>query len=251
MRKIIVGFFSVLIVLILIATLSWNMFPSWISHKLSSKAKVAVSIGNIRLSPSSIRVDKIYVGNPPKSILKRALEVDKMTANIPITHFLDKDIIINEMRMSDIYLGLEFESKKNANGNWKTIMNNLKASTKEEKEKARKTNKTRTVLIKRLILEDLKVELVYTKGDRRVRKLRPIERLELTNISSEGGIPSAQIMDIVISETLRNIMSIEGLQNLLKDTLSPGGLPGTILDSVKGLFSDYIWLDNNSDLLTE
>ena len=232
MRKAIIGFFSIIIVLILVAALSWNMFPSWISHKLSSQAKVAVSIGNIRLSPSSIRIDKIYVGNPPKSILKKALEVDKLTANVPITRFLDKDIVINEMRMEDIYLGLEFESKKSANGNWKTIMNNLKASTNKDKERAKKENKTKTVLIKKLILEDLKVELVYTQGDRRVRKLRPIERLELTNISSEGGIPSAQIMDIVSSETLRNIMSLEGLQDLLRDTLSsPGSVPGTVLNN--------------------
>ena len=56
-----------------------------------------------------------------------------------------------------------------------------------------------------------------------VRKLKPIKRLELNNISSEGGIPTAQIMDIIMSEMLRNVFSKEGLQNMLEGILSPGG----------------------------
>ncbi len=78
---------------------------------------------------------------------------------------------------------------------------------------------------------------------------RPIERIELTNISSEGGVPTSQIMNIVMHETLRNIFSKEGLQNMLDGVLNPGDSGGGVMNTLKGLFSDQILLDNDWDEL--
>src|SRR5690349_4063382 len=98
LKRFFISLFSVLIMVVLIIALAWNIFPSWLSHKLSSKAKVTVLIGNIRLSPSSIRLDRIYIDNPPKSILKKALEIDKMSVDVSIKRFLNKNIVINQMK---------------------------------------------------------------------------------------------------------------------------------------------------------
>jgi len=247
MRKTLIIVFGVIVVLVLVGIFCWNMLPSWVSNKLSERTKVSVSIQDIRLGSSSIKVDNIRVGNPPGSVLNTALEVKKLTIDTPFSRFFDDRIVINEMRLDDVYLGLEFESQRSSKGNWSEIMQNLKESTGKEKQQAADKGKTTSVLIKKLIITDLKIDLAYRTGGKGVRRLRPIDRLELENISSEGGLPTAQIMDIVMSEMLRNIFSKEGLQNMLENLVPGGDSGGSPIDALKGLFSDLILLDNNWD----
>lgn len=246
MRKSAIFIFSALVILVLIGIFSWNMVPSWVSSKLSDRAKVSVSIGDIHLGTSSITVNKISVGNPPKSILKKALEVKKLFIDVPFTRFFKDKIVIDEMQMKNVYVGLEFDSPKRTTGNWSQIMKNLKSSTDKDKKKAAAEGSTKSVLIKKLIITDLNIDLAY-RSDGKVRSLRKIDRIELNNISSEGGIPTAQIMDIIMSEMLRNIFSPESLKNLMENILPGKG--SSPVEGLKGLFSDLIQLDNDWDLL--
>lgn len=247
MRKALIIIFGVIVVLVLVGIFCWNMLPSWISHKLSERAQVSVSIEAIRLGTSSIKVDNIRVGNPPGSVLDTALEVKSLYIGTPFSNFFDDNIVIEEMRLDDVYLGLEFESQRSSKGNWSEIMQNVKDSTEKEKQEASAKGKSTSVLIKKLIITDLKIDLAYRTGDKGVRRLRTIDRLELNNISSEGGIPTAQIMDIVISEMLRSVFSKEGIQNMLENIVPGGNSGGGAVDTLKGLFSDLILLDNDWD----
>ncbi|MCB1068033.1 MAG: hypothetical protein KDK56_07585 [Simkania sp.] len=247
MRKALIIIFGVIVVIVLVGIFCWNMLPSWISHKLSDRAKVSVSIQAIRLGSSSIKVDNIRVGNPPGSILDTALEVKSLYIGTPFSNFFHDNIVIDEMRLDNVYLGLEFESQRSTNGNWSEIMQNLKESTGKEKQAASSKGTSTSVLIKKLIITDLKIDLAYRTGNKGVRRLRTIDRLELNNISSEGGIPTAQIMDIVISEMLRSVFSKEGLQNMLENVMPGSKSGGGAMDTLKGLFSDLILLDNNWD----
>lgn len=245
MRKTLIIIFGVIVVLVLVGIFCWNMLPSWISHKLSERAQVSVSIEAIRLGTSSIKVDKIRVGNPPDSVLDTALEVKSLYIGTPFTNFFDDNIVIEEMRLDDVYLGLEFESQRSSKGNWSEIMQNVKDSTGKEKQEASAKGKSTSVLIKKLIITDLKIDLAYRTGDKGVRRLRTIDRIELENISSEGGLPTTQIMDIVISEMLHSVFSKEGIQNMLDNIVPGGNSGGGAVDTLKGLFSDLILLDND------
>ncbi|QVL57058.1 MAG: AsmA family protein [Simkaniaceae bacterium] len=248
MKKMLIIIFGLIVILCLAGILLWNMFPTIISHKLSKQAGVSVTISDIRASLDTLKVDGIRVGNPSGySKTPRALSVDDMKVSVPLTRFFDKNIVIDEMTMDDVYIGLEFDSPNSKKGNWTTIMNNMSQSSKEESEKAKAKGETTTVLIKRLVITDLQIELAYTTGGKANKKLRPIDRIELTNISSEGGIPTAQIMNIVMQETLRNIFSKEGLQNMLEGVLNPSDSGGGVMNTLKGLFSDLILLDNDWD----
>ena len=249
MRKFLIIACSFIVALVLIGIIGWNTLPSWVSKALSKRAEVPVSIGSIHLLSPGVAVKRIQVGNPPNSILPYALQVATLQVNTPLTRFFDDRIVIDLMTLNDVYLGLEFESQGSTNGNWSTIMRNLKQSTGKEKATAQEKGKTTSVLIKKLIITNLNIDLVYQRGDRRVRKLKPIKRIELNNISSEGGIPTAQIMDIIMSEMLRNVFSKEGLQNMLDGVLSPGGKADSIQGSLKGLFSKRIEDTNGPETL--
>ncbi len=246
MKRILIIIFGIIVVLILGGILVWNMLPTIVSHKLSKQAGVSITIGSIRASPSTVRVDMIHVGNPPEyAKTPSAFSVKELGIDVPLTRFFYDNIVIEEMTMDDVYVGLEFDSPKSKNGNWTTIMNTMSKSTSDEKDKAKKTGKSTAVLIKKLIITDLKIELAYKTGGKTNRNLRPIDRIELTNISSEGGIPTSQIMNIVMQETLRNIFSKEGLQNMLEGVLDPSDSGKSVMDSLKGLFSGIILLDND------
>ncbi|MDN3509636.1 MAG: hypothetical protein P0S93_06485 [Candidatus Neptunochlamydia sp.] len=60
-------------------------------------------------------------------------------------------------------------------------------------------------------------------------------------------------MNIIMQETLRNIFrnifSKEGLQNMLDGVLNPQDSHEGVINTLKGLFSDLILLDNEWDYL--
>ncbi|GAB4185415.1 MAG: hypothetical protein Tsb0015_02360 [Simkaniaceae bacterium] len=240
MRKIIFWFIGILIVLFAAFFIAWNLLPTFVSSSLSDKAKVDVSIGHIGIYPSSISAENIKVGNPAGSILPQALKVDKLKADVPITHFFDRQIIIPMMTLDDIYLGLEFDKKGSKTGNWTTIMDNLNKSMDSDSKKSSQSKKDpsekakRSVLIKKLILTNIKIELVY-RSEGKVHKLDPIPRLEFTNVSSEGGLPTAQITNLIMQHMLKEVFSIKNLQNMIEGVIK--GSSDGVLDTIKGFFS--------------
>ncbi len=232
-------FAGFLVILFILLIIGWNMVPKIVSSKLTKEMQVEVSIDDIGLSPWSISVHKLSVDNPSGSILPKALTLAEIDVNVPMTHFFNKEIVIPTMTLDDMYLALEFEAPKSKKGNWTTIMQNLSDSSgPSEKSK----DDDRSVLIKHLILTNVDVDLAY-KSTGQVRKLKPIARIDLYNISSKGGIPTAQIMNIVMSEVLRNIFSAENLQNMLQDIIKPD--PNQYLDKLKSLFDRETFVEGD------
>ncbi len=239
MKKLIAIIIAAIVILFVAFIIVWNMLPSIISSKLTKMAKVPVSITDIHFSTKSVEVERLKVKNPKGSVLDDALTVRTITADVPLTRFFKKEVVINQLLLDKVYISIEFDSKNSNQGNWSTIMNNLNeslASSLETKEEDQ-----RGVLIKKLILENIKVDLVY-RDTKEVQRLKKINRIELDNISSKGGVPSAQIMNIVMREVLRNIFSVENLKNMLQDIIQPGGSGFT--DTLKRLFSEAEEQDN-------
>lgn len=241
MKKFIICIFGFIIILTFAGILVWNMLPSIVARDLSKHAGVPVSIGSFKMTPSTFKVEDFDIGNPPKSILNHALKVSEVLISVPITHFLHKKIVINEVNLNKVYLGLEFESEKSKKGNWATIMNNLQKSADSDSEKNKDSKSSKSILIKKLIITDLQVELAY-RSDHKVKKLQKISRIELDNISSEGGLPTTQITNIILKQMLRETFSKEGMKNMLRGVLEKQS-PGEYLE---GLFSQHVEGQTNS-----
>lgn len=222
-----IRFFQIIIVFLIVVfvgvAIAWNSFPSWLSRTLSEKAGVPVSIGDISVSPWSISVDRFRISNPPRSILPNAFTAKKTKADVPLTHFLRKDLVIPQMTLENIYLGIELESLKSKRGNWDTIIKNFDRNSDDT------SHSDRTVTIEKLVLLDLQIEIVFY-SDGEVKRLKPIKRLEFHNVGSKGGLPIEQITKIIMKEIMNDIIQ-KKLQNLLKDLLQPGNV-----NPFKGLF---------------
>lgn len=236
MKKVIFTTFIVIMTILVLLLIGYKLLPKILSYSLSKRAKVEVTINNIDLGYDSIEVEGIQVGNPKGSKLPQALKVKNVSAVAPIKNYFHDEIVIDSITLNDIYFGLEFYKKNSSNGNWTYIINNLTESNKKESASQKKKGKEKQVLIKKLILTNLEIEM-YTHGkDSQVKKLNTIKRLEFTNVTSSGGIPTAQIMNVIIQQALREIFSKEGIQNMLNDILNPNQSSGSSF--FKDLFSE-------------
>lgn len=240
--------FTVFIVLIILAIvlffIFWSKVPDTIANHLSKKLHVQVSIGDMRLLPKTVKVDQFQIGNPSGYIsLPKAFSAETITIKAPLTEYLKKQIVIQEVHVDDIYLGLEFDSLSSTDGNWTVIMSRVHDTTeKEKKEKAGQ----KKILIKKLIFTNISTYLVFTKEKIGIKKLPKIDRIELYDVSSEGGFPTDQLLNSVLGKMLRSVFEKEQLKNMLKDILeNPQDVIDNTLKLFKGLFQLYS--DKNSD----
>ncbi len=245
-------FFSTLtgiIIVIILATvvigfIGWSRVPDIVANHLSQKLKVSVEVEGMSLGWGKIEIDKVVIGNPHGAILSKAFSCISIDALAPFTNYLDQKIIIDEIDVNDVYLGFEFDSAKGTEGNWTRIMGNLKASTGQEtggkKKKgtqAPKDESQRSVLIKRLVLTNIDVDVVYRKEGGKVQKLKRIDKIELTNVSSEGGLPMDQVMNSVLGQMLKSVFEKQNLQNMLQNLLQQQGGFQDYLSPFKGFFN--------------
>jgi uncharacterized protein involved in outer membrane biogenesis len=253
-------FFSTLVGLVVIVILAavivgfifWSRVPDIVANHLSQKLKVSVEIDSFGFGWGKIDAKKIQIGNPPNSTLAKAFACDQIDVLAPFTNYLSKKIIIDQIDLQNVYLGLEFDSASGTSGNWTKIMGNLNQSmgadasaatrSKTKKKKTQQTQQTtsgsfRSVLIHRIVLTNIDVDVIYKKEGGKVKRLPRIPRIELTEISSEGGLPMDQILNSVLGEMLKQVFLKENLKNMMQDFMNAPGPAQQYLAPFKGLFN--------------
>ncbi len=233
-----------ILAIVVIGFIAWARVPDMAANHLSKKLKVPVKIDDVSLGWQNLRINDVEIGNPPKSILPRAFACREIAVMAPFLHFLNKDVVIDEIDVNDVYLGLEFDSATSTNGNWTRIMSNMNSSS--DSGNTQKKNKTpqptptteRTVLIRRLVLNNINVDVLYRKDGSKVKKLPTINQIVLTNVSSEGGLPMDQVMNSVLGQMLRSVFEKENLKNMLQDLIQqPGNQIQQWIQPFKGFFN--------------
>lgn len=211
---------------------AWNQLPDWISKTLSEKMGVSVSIDYLSCTHDTATIHYLNVKNPEGFDLDSALRVKKIKVKTPISSFFHNHIEIDEVLLSDLYLGLEFESPTNTRGNWTILMDSLRSSLNNSTSSSKES---RTFLIKRLAVNNINIDLLFKKGGGKVKHLKPIAHMEFKNVSSEGPFPMGQLTNVIMSEILKEIFIEQGLKNMLQDAIkSPGQ---GVYNSIRSLFS--------------
>jgi len=194
----------IIVVAVLAAIIGWNVAPSVIGSTLSKKMGVDVKIGDFDLTTKQMRVDFVQIGNPKGSTLPKALSVDEIRVNAPLTNYMKDAIVIDEVILDDVYLSLEIATPASIAGNWGKIIDNMnKSSGPSEPETKSKDEKGTSVLIKKLILTNVNVEVVNGLMGNSVTKLDTIKRLEFDNVSSDSGVPIEQIIALIMAQTVK------------------------------------------------
>jgi uncharacterized protein involved in outer membrane biogenesis len=223
---------SICLILIIAASIIYLRAPVYAEKHLSHKLKVPVTIGDISFFLNSIVVKDFEIANLPDHYLKKACSFKVLKAENNIFTYLDDVVTLEQITLEDIYLGLEFDNAKGTNGNWTTLMKNLDDSlTKVDKED------TQTIEIKKLVLKNIQVDLVYRSAGGKVKKFKPIPEIILYNINSSEGLPSEQIMKSVLGQMLKSVFVKENLKNMFGEVFTdPQGAMDTILSPLKSVF---------------
>jgi hypothetical protein len=250
----------ILLAAVVIGFIFWSRLPDIVANNLSKKMQVAVDIDSFGLGLGRVSVNKIQIGNPPNSILARAFACNQINVLTPLTRYMDKRIVIDEIDLNDIYLGLEFDSASSTTGNWTTIMGNLNKSTGGAQNASQKSKKKknqqpqpqassdRSVLIHKLVLTNIDVDVVYRKDSGKVKKLPRIPRMELTEISSEGGLPMDQILNSVLGQMLKEVFIKENLKNMIQEFMNAPSPVQQYLAPFKGFFNAAPSREEKEDL---
>ena len=232
----------VVLAAVVVGFVFWSRLPDMAANNLSKKLKVPVEIDSFGLSWGKLDAKNIQIGNPPGAILAKAFTCREIDVLAPFTNYLNKRIIINEIDLQDIYLGLEFDSASGTSGNWTRIMKNLQDSTQADqgklsKSKEKKGSPERSVLIHRIVLTNIDVDVVYRKEGGKVKKLPRIPRIELTEVSSEGGFPMDQILNSVLGEMLKQVFIKQNLNNMIKSLIDTPSPIQKYVEPFKGFFN--------------
>ncbi len=213
-----------------------TQLPDMVASNLSRKLQVPVQVGDIDFSFNRIEVDKLEIENPKGYRLPIAFSADTITVKAPLTEYMRQHIEIEEINISNVYLGFEFESATSTDGNWTAIISHAQAAA--EKGSAKEAKDKKTVLIRRIVLNNIQTDLFYRHNDGRVKHLPVIDRIELYDISSEGGSALDQIMNSALGEMLKGVFIKQNLKDLLDKVLQPGNNAlKDALAPIKGLFN--------------
>ncbi|NGX37720.1 MAG: hypothetical protein K1000chlam2_00882 [Chlamydiae bacterium] len=226
-------FIIIIVALIVLFFLGWSRIPDMLANNLSKKLGVTVSIDSMDLRPSRIDINQIEIGNIKGYSLPKSFSAKQIEIHAPLTTYLTDHIVIEEVDVEDIYLGLEFDSPTSTDGNWTKIMKNYEQSADLNKEGGK------TVLIKKLVFTNIRTELLFKGDGGSIRKLPVIKRIELTNISSEGGFPTDQLMSSILGQMLKEVFTQQNLNNMIKGILfdSPGKAVDKALKPFEGIFN--------------
>lgn len=196
--------------------LFWNTVPNKLSRELSKDLQTSVFVGDATFSLKKIGLKKIVINSPKKSRLPQAFSCDQLNIRAWVTNYLKKDIEIDLIELDDVYLGLEFDSPSSANGNWTRLMENLQKATQESSSKSKKT-----VLIKKLIIRNIKCQVVYLNKKDGVINLKTIDQLEFDNISSDEGFPLEQLSNSVLGKMLKEVFVKQNLKDMIDKWVQP------------------------------
>jgi len=237
-------FFKILASLVVICILAGvilfflakSRLPDVVASKLSKTLQVSVEIGDINVGLNTVTVDNFEINNPRGYKLEHALTTKQIVVQAPLMNYTSNDIVIEEINMNNVYIGLEFESPKGTTGNWSTIMNSAKSAHAQSS----KSSSEKTVLIKRLVLNNINADLLY-QSDGKVRHLTPISQIVLVNISSKGGDLTDQIMHSALGQMVKEIFVQENIKGYMDKIFEPlpGGEENPVngaLKPLKGLF---------------
>ena len=92
--------------------LAKSRLPDMIASKLSKTLQVAVEIGDMNFTLSTIKIENLEISNPRGYKLEHAFTVQEIMIRAPLMNYLKKDIVIDEIDLNNVYIGLEFESPK-------------------------------------------------------------------------------------------------------------------------------------------
>lgn len=175
---------------------------------ISHKTLTPVSIKEIEFYRNAFEIKELKIDNPKEARLQTALKSESITVAAPYRQYFWDPIEIEKIEMSDVYVNIQIYDKDQKEGNWQTIVHNMSIDHKSP------LSIERSALIKKLVLTNIQIDLILSDG--KLRRLSPIDRLEFDNITSDKGIPTQEISEIIVQKVMHSIFLEQGLKSVIE-----------------------------------
>lgn len=224
-------FIAIVVAIVVLFFIGLTRVPDMLAGNLSKKFGVPVSIDAMYFRMKEIEVENIEIGNPKGYSLPKAFSAEEIEISAPITHFLKDEVVIDEVEVDGIYLGLEFDTKTSTQGNWTKLFSTFQQRAGLNEKGGKKVH------IKKLTFRNIRTEVLFQDSGS-VQKLPLISEITLTNISTEGGVSSDQLMGSVLGQMLREVFIQQNMGNMLQGIIkTPGKAVDTLMKPFEGLFN--------------
>ncbi len=208
MKKFIIILLAITLVIVGLSYLAYLNSSMILAGVISKKTMTPVSIKDVIWGKDSFTIDDIMIANPKTARLPTAMRVKSIKVTAPYKQYLESPILINQIHLDTVYINIQIYNKEQTEGNWQTLMGNMAVDHKSP------LSIERAALIRKLILTNIQIDLILSDG--KIHHLSPIERLEFDNISSDKGIPTQEISEIIVQKMMQSIFLEKGLKSIIE-----------------------------------
>ncbi len=219
MKRLLCIFVAVLLIIASMVYIAYANASLILAELIGHKTHTTVTIEDINFHSKSFSIEKLRIANPKEARLPTAMKVETIGIEAPYKQYFWNPIIIDKIEMSDVYVNIQLYTKDQTQGNWQTILANMEQDHKSF------FSVQREAIIKRLIFTNIQIDLILSDG--RLHKLSPIERLEFDDVTSDKGIPTQEISEIIMQKMMHSIFLQQGLKTIIEApaTVIKGVLP--------------------------
>lgn len=206
MKRFLIPFVSLILILIILAFVTWFNIPNILAHILSREFSVSTTVGNVNISKNNLKINDINIGTPKGSKTSSSFFSKELHVKSTIAALRNERLTIDSFTLNNIIIGIEFYNESGTDNNWVRI---LKIPTRPEKLSNRK------YLIKKMTLNN--ISLVLTKSNGQKQTFPTIDKLEFFNISDETGFPIEEIEKAISEAILKSVFEKFNLLYLIRD----------------------------------
>ena len=190
MKKIFLIF--ILLIAILALTL-WFLKEPVMSVYLSKKLKTEVSVGNVKLSKSQMKIKNLKIPNPSGFRIDTAFTCDEMLVLYKFDELKKDPLVIDKIDLNNSYIHIDCKNALCTNNNWTHLMKSV-----SDKELQMKEGKE--VVVRKVSMNDLNVEIHGLGLIPGITKKVNIKHLDIDNVTSKDGFPTGQLIVAIFKE---------------------------------------------------
>jgi len=220
---------ALIIIIVILYFIGLSRGPDILANYLSKELGVTVSIESIKPGTKTFHVEMFEVANEPGYTLPKAFSAKTINLVAPITAFFAEPVNIEQIDVDGIYLGIEFDSTTSPTGNWTKLLSHYQSKAHLDAKDGKK------VFIKKLVFTNIQADLIFHSQEGKIQKLPVIPRIELTNISTEGGFPIDQLTSSILGQLIKQAFMQYHIDNLLLQV--PGKAVELFIKPFEGIFN--------------
>lgn len=220
---------ALIVIIVILYFIALSRGPDILGNYLSKELGVTVSIESMKPGWKTFNVEMFEVANEPGYTLPKTFSAKTINLYAPITTFFQEPVNVEQIDVDGIYLGIEFDTTTSPTGNWTKLLSHYQSEAHLDAKDGKK------VLIKKLVFTNIQADLIFHSEEGKIQKLPVIPRIELANISTEGGFPIDQLTSSILGQLIKQAFMQYHIDNML--ILVPGKAAELFIKPFEGVFN--------------